>query len=322
MNMFWFRNKQKNRRLNRGQVLDVKLRSTKVRAVRTRMAAVSLLLVFSAILGAYIVWRAGAWALDRLLYENPAFAVQTVDIETDGEISIDQLRRWVAVKPGVNLLALDLARVKRNLELAPVVQSVAIERVVPHTLRIRVTERVPVAQVTVPRMKAEGGVELAVYHLGVDGMVMTPLDPRQRAVPVNQPTESLPALSGVQPGDLQPGRRLDMPQVKAALILLEAFEQSPMSGLVDVKKVDVSLPEILVLTTAQGSEITFGLQDLGQQLRRWREIFDLGNRMNRAIASLDLAVTNNIPARWLEASAVPPAAPKAAKTIRSRKKNV
>jgi cell division septal protein FtsQ len=308
--------------LNRGQVLDVKLRSSKVRAVRTRMAAVSLLLVFSAIVGIYIAWRAGAWGLNRLLYENPAFAVRVVDIQTDGDINVDQLRRWAAVKPGANLLALDLARVKRNLELAPVVQSVAIERILPHTLRIRVTERFPVAQVTVPRMKPAGGVELAVYHLDVEGMVMVPLDPRQRSVSINQPVEDLPGLSGLQPGELQPGRKLESAQIKAALVLLETFEHSPMSGLVDVKKVDVALPGVLVLTTTQGSEITFGLQDLDQQLRRWREVFDLGHRMSRAIASLDLAVTNNIPARWLEASALPPSAPKAPKTIRTRKKNV
>jgi hypothetical protein len=44
--------------------------------------------------------------------------------------------------------------------------------------------------------------------------------------------------------------------------------------------------------------------------------------MSKVIGALDLAVTNNIPARWLEASAVPPAAPKSAKPLRPRKKHV
>ena len=38
--------------------------------------------------------------------------------------------------------------------------------------------------------------------------------------------------------------------------------------------------------------------------------------------TLDLAVTNNIPLRWLEASAVPPAAPKSPKPLRPKKKHV
>ena len=49
---------------------------------------------------------------------------------------------------------------------------------------------------------------------------------------------------------------------------------------------------------------------------------ELGQRTSNAIATLDLAVTNNIPLRWLEASAVPPAAPNLPKPLRPKKKHV
>ena len=94
-----------------------------------------------------------------MVYENKAFAIEEIDVQTDGVISVDQLRRWAGVKPEENLLALDLARVKRDLELVPLVQSVSVERILPHTLRIRVTEREPIAQVNVPRPRPSGGVE-------------------------------------------------------------------------------------------------------------------------------------------------------------------
>jgi hypothetical protein len=45
-------------------------------------------------------------------------------------------------------------------------------------------------------------------------------------------------------------------------------------GLVDLRRVDVSAPGVVVATTGQGSEITFGLDNLEQQLRRWRQIYD------------------------------------------------
>ena len=318
----WFKRKPKNRRLGREQVLDVKLRSSQVRAGRTRMGAVVLGAVFATVFGLYLVYRTADWGLNRLVYENKAFAIQEIDVQTDGVISLDELRRWTGVKPGANLLALDLARVKRDLELVPLVQSISVERILPRTLRIRVTEREPIAQINVPRPRRGGGVELAVYQLDADGYVMVPLDPRQRATLLNQPGDALPAIGGVNSSELQPGRRIGAPQVQAALRLLIAFEQSPMAGLVDLRRVDVSSPEVLVVTTGQGSEVTFGLADLDQQLRRWRDIFDLGQTMSKAIGTLDLAVTNNIPARWLEASAVPPAAPKSAKPLRLRKKHV
>ncbi len=80
-------------------------------------------------------------------------------------------------------------------------------------------------------------------------------------------------------------------------------------------------PGVLVVATGQGSEVTFGLENFNRQLARWREIYEMGARMSKAVATLDLAVTNNIPARWLEASAAPPG-PKNIKTPRTRRKNV
>ena len=45
-----------------------------------------------------------------------------------------------------NLFALDLSRVKRDLELVPAIESADVERILPHTLKICVTEREPIAQ--------------------------------------------------------------------------------------------------------------------------------------------------------------------------------
>ena len=70
--------------------------------------------------GLYLFWRTGEWALDKFVYENSTFAIQSIEVQTDGVIAPDQLRRWTNVKPGANLIALDLASVKRNLELVSV----------------------------------------------------------------------------------------------------------------------------------------------------------------------------------------------------------
>src|SRR5579863_4894666 len=123
----WFKHTRKNRRLGREFVLDVKLRSSQVRAARIRLAAIALGSVFAGIAGLYLAWRASEWALNALLYENRAFAIQQIDIQTDGIIAVDQLRRWTGVQPGQNLFGLDLAGVRRNLELVSMIQSVSLE---------------------------------------------------------------------------------------------------------------------------------------------------------------------------------------------------
>jgi cell division septal protein FtsQ len=319
--MWFLKRKPRNRRLGREYVLDVKLRSSQVRAARMRMAAIALGTVFATVFGLYTAWRFGDWALNRLVYENSAFAIEEIQVETDGDIATSQLRRWTGVKLGQNLLALDLARVKRDLELVSLVQSVSVERVLPHTLRVRVTEREPLAQVNVPRPRAGGGIEMAVFQLDAEGYVIVPLEPRERTTRLEQP-DALPVVSGLNPGDLQAGRRLEGRQVLAALQLVAAFGQSPMAGLVDLKRIDVSSPEVVQVTTGQGSEVTFGLTDVEQQLCRWHSVYERGQKSGKAIASLDLAVGNNVPLRLLEASAVPPGTPKLPKPLRNKKKHV
>lgn len=320
--MWLFNRKQKNRRFHRGNVLDVKLRSGKVRATRLRWGALTFAGLLATALGIFILWRAGQWAMNRLVYENRAFAIAHIDAQTDGVIAPAQLRRWANVKIGDNLFALDLARVKRDLEMVPLVSFVSVERILPRTMRIRVNEREGVAQVNVLRPNARGGLEAAVFHLDPDGFVMMPLDPRQCTTPPDQPEELLPVLTGLGLHELQPGRRLELPQVQAALRLVTEFTHSPMAGLVDLKRIDIGAPDVLVVTTGQGSEVTFGLQDLDRQLRRWAEIHQAGQQQNKSLASLDLAVTNNIPARWLQVSTGPVTAPKAPKTLRPKRKNV
>jgi len=318
----WFRKKVKNRRVGRQFVLDVKLRSSKIRAARMRLAALTVTIVFTTVLSVYVAWLAGEWALNRLVYENDAFAITDLDVQTDGVIDLGQLRRWTRVRPRQNLLALDLARVKRDLEMVSVIQSASVERILPHTLRIRVVEREPLAQINVPRPGAGGRIEQAAFYIDAEGWVMVPLEASQRSANAGAAPELLPSITVPNGAEVQPGRCMSSPQMLAALRLLSIFERSPMQGYVDIKWINVCAPDVLLVTTGQGSEITFGLTELELQVRRWQRIFEVGSRMNRAIATLDLAVTNSIPARWLEASLVPPSNPKPPKPFRTRKKHV
>jgi cell division septal protein FtsQ len=318
----WTRRKPQNRRLGREHLLGVRVRSSQARAARHRLAARGLGALFMVVLGVCLAWWGGQWLLDRLVYQNSAFAIREFDLRTDGVIAVDQLRRWTGIRTGANLLALDLAQVKRDLEMIPWVDSASVERIPPHTLRIRVFEREPIAQINVLRPGAEGGVDVVLYYISAAGYLMLPLDPRQRSAAAPAP-EPLPVLiGGLNPDDIQPGRRIKSPQIAAALQLLDSFQRFPIASVVDLTRIDLSAPDVLTVTTDQGGEITFGLSDLDQQLRRWYEIFERAQRENKAIASLDLAVTNNIPARWLEASAAASTTPKLPKPLRIRRKHV
>ena len=316
----WFKRTPKNRRLQRGNVLDVKLRTKQVCAARLTLATTVLGVSLGTVIALYLLWRGGVWALDQFVFKNDAFAVRDFNIQTDGSIPIPQLRQWAGVKPGDNLLALDLARIKRDIELAPMIESAAVERVLPHTLRVRVKEREPIARIRLPQLQPRGGVAMVSYYLDEGGHVIQPLP--ALADTTAYKADALPVLSGVNATELRPGSAVGSPKVIAALRLIAAFESSPMSGLVEMKSVDIAGTEVLQVTTEQGGQITFALDRLDEQLRRWRAVHDYGQKNGRAIRTLDLSVANNSPVLWLGAGAVPPSVPKPNQALPGRKKHV
>ncbi|MCS7089332.1 MAG: FtsQ-type POTRA domain-containing protein [Verrucomicrobiota bacterium] len=297
----------RNRRLGRDRLLSVRMRAEAARSARMRLAARLSALMAACGVGALLFWYGGAWLQNRLFYENPRFQLRRVEVYTDGVLSVDQLRRWAGVQPGMNLLALDLSQVKRGLELVPYVAGVWVERVFPDTLRIHVRERRPLAIVQVPLPLPGGGVDFVQYGIDGEGVVVPPMDPRLVGMgPPPEPT--LPLLRGVGLHEVQPGRKLEHGSITAALGWLKALQRSPMAGLVEIRELTVG-DGVLEVVTADDARITFGLRDFERQLLRWREIYEAGLRHQRCIETLDLAVGNNIPVRWRggETNGIPPA---------------
>jgi len=297
--MMWgWRKRFVNRRRGRERLLEVRMRAEAARAARVRLWGGVVAGVLGVGLVGFALWRGGIWLRERLLYENPRFQIRRVEVVSDGVLSHESLRRWAGVRSGMNLLAVDLAQVKRSLEMVPYVAWASVERVLPDTLRIQVRERRPVAVIQVPLPLPGGGVDFVEYGLDETGVVLPPLDPRLTDGGVTGWLNGLPLLRGAEYQELQPGRRMESGRAQAALQWLRAFARSPMAGLVEVREVSVANGDVLEVTTAEGSRITFGLSGFERQLLRWREIYEAGLRQDRWIETLDLAVGNNIPVQW------------------------
>jgi hypothetical protein len=319
----WFTKKKKNRRFGRVHVLDVKLRSQQARAIRLRLASRIIGGLLGSVAGLFLLWQGGNWLLKCFVFENTAFAISSIQVQTDGDIPVKQARQWAGVKLGDNLLALDLSRVKRDLELVPWIREAAVERVLPRSLKLRISEREPLVQVYDWQGKSSPvGAERMVYYLDAAGYVMRPKGSWAGSASPASTNDVLPELIGVKSTELRPGRPVESEQIHAALRLAEAFERSEMFGVVDLTQIDLSTPALLRASTAQSNQVTFATYQLDRQLRRWWTIHEAALKKGQAIATLDLSVSNHIPATWFEAAAITTLKPKAAKPLRSRKKNV
>jgi cell division septal protein FtsQ len=294
--MFGRKNKKKNERKS---VLDVKSRARPLKAMRLRMATGALAVSAGLVLSLFVFWKGGEFMIDEYIYHNPAFAIEKMEIRTDGIIPVEQIRSWSNVQPEQNLLALDLGRIKRDLELVPLIQSASVERVLPHTLIVEVSEREPIARTVLFRArKSDGLLEPTSLYLDQEGMVIPPVLRALNTAAFDAATRFLPTLTGLNGTEIRPGHKIQSPQALAALRWIRAFQSSPMIGYVDVRSIDLSSPNTLAIQTEQGNEITFNSRDFDLQLARWRKVHDFAARQNRLIASLDLAVTNYVPAMW------------------------
>lgn len=308
----WFKRKTKNRRNERESVLEVKMRSRDAKRARLRAVTGLVGAVGGTTLGVLVIWQAYQWTLQRFVYGNEAYAIRRIELRHHGRLLPDQIRRWAGVEPGQNLLAVDLDRVRHDLEMIPWVERAEVEALRPDCLRLGVWEREPLVQVVVWRLNvADGAAWPETNYLDADGFVLPPLYPQWMKPGEPADFAHLTCLTGLDRAEVNPGQKVQRPQVAAALSLVRAYEASSMFSLVDLEEVDVSDGDVLKGTLKQGSEIVFGLADFERQMRLWRSIHDYTASQTQVIDWLDLSITNNLPARLRDASvssapAVPP----------------
>jgi cell division protein FtsQ len=298
-----------SRRKQKREELSVKTRGGEHRARRVRFLATLFCFSLSLFLLVLLGWKGVDFVMREAVYTNPRLAIDQIDIETDGVLSPEKIREWARVKEGENLLAVDLARVKRDLELHPLVESAAAEKILPRRLRISVTERKPLAVVYLyyaGTTKIQNGLDRV--YLDAAGMVIPPLLPNERNPAADPNPSALPALTGFNPRELRPGALVDSPQIRAALDLISQYERAPVAGMIDFRSIDLSSPTTLLARVDPGTEITFAPDNFARQLARLQSTLDYARTHDRTLATLDLAVGNFVPARWFEPSTNAPAA--------------
>ena len=274
--------------------VDLPLEKLRQQKIRLAMRAAGWIFGLAAVfLG---VWYGVSWVMKAGFSQNEYFNVKRIEIHTDGMVDTQRIRSWARVQEGENLFSLDLHRVKRDLQIVPIINEVAVERLLPHTLRLRVKERKPLAGIILYKQDQRGKLNRIVYWVGDDGILIPP-DSEANAG-FKTPAKWLPLITGLNQADLMPGRPIQSHQLISALSLIDRFDLSPMAGLAHLRQIDISRRETLEVMTWQGAHITLSLNGLDRQLNRWRKIYDLSRERKSTISSADLSIKNNLPVKW------------------------
>jgi len=286
-----------NRKLHqRPHVLDVTLTQHKERARRTRAAfrrVFLFLLVVGVLAGGYLGGREG---LRRVLWENPDYLVHEVVFRTDGTLLRDDVIGHSGIVEGRNIFLLDLAAARRRIAGLPQVESATVERHLPNSVTVTVTERKPIAWV-MQRPDEDPTQSARACLIDARGI---PMKPRSRLLQFMH----LPIICGFPVENLADGQRVMHYEIAAALELIRMNEGNTRWL---IRTIDVQSGYSLLATDVRRIEILFHLDNLEGQLNRLHQLFTLlGSERQKELKRVNLFGQRNTYATFR-----PPADPEA-----------
>jgi cell division protein FtsQ len=197
---------------------------------------------------------------------TPIFKLEDVSFQGLKRVSQTELLKKAGLENGVNLLALNLNEVKRNMESLPWVKNVTLHRELPNKLRVAVTEYQPVFLAL---------VEHDLYYLDETGVLFYKIAGAQAV--------SLPLLTGLGKGDWTASGQLK-PQMLQEVIHLKGYLSQGSDPFYPDKLSEIHFdPDCgySLFTLERGIRISLGKEELQVRVKRLEKVWsELSKRPN------------------------------------------
>ena len=237
------------------------------RVVRVLVRGVGLGLVVSAlVMAAFVAWD---W-----VRQTPLLATRTVEVVGAQRIDGATVHAAIAVEPGTNLFAVDVAATEARVASLPGVRRAHVVRHLPGRLTVLVEEREPYALVNA------GGL----HWVDAEGYLVAS-DSRPGAT-------GRPILSGVRapaPGAARPSESLH-----AGLALLHVLQRTSGRLAARVSELDLARPHAPVLYLVDGIEVRLGADAWGDRLARLDGVLGELDARGERVAAIDLRFRDQV----------------------------
>jgi len=235
-------------------------------------------LTFTALIvaGVGLIVFANVWKSDLI--------VKRVSIEGTRIIHPNEIRQLAHVNEGDKLFDVDLMGVQRDIATHPYVKAVVVERDIPSTLKISVTERMPLAMIS----------RQEISYIDEAGVVLPQALSRELL--------DLPVVSGLPPGlQLKPGSQLSHRDIRECLEILEAARLVSKELYHLISEIRLrSGGDVVLYATEWGVPIIYGRGDAVRKLvyleTLWHDV--VRQRGSQHIQYIDLRFENQIVVRW------------------------
>ena len=289
------RNQRKsNTRVRRQQhLLDVKVRSHKATRHRNRRILVVTSKVVLALAVCAGVVAGVRLAAKRLFFENPDYQLSTIEVQTDGTLQREQVVKAANLQDGVNIFRVNLGRVHDDLQALPQVDDVQVVRKMPNEIDITITERKPIAWITAAKQLDDPFSAENAFLIDARGVLMK----QKKLLPEYL---GLPLITGCSSESLEPGKIVGSFEAKAALELLRLSTRSFMQTRFQIREIDVSKGYCLVVSDKTHARVTFGFDNLEQQVMRLEQFLVWADDSKREIETANLLVQRNVPVTFMK----------------------
>ena len=278
-----------NQRQRRQQhLLDVKVRSRSATQHRNRRIVVwlsKIALVFTIGVSLYFGVREGA---RRFFFENPDYQIKVINLQTDGTLQREQVLNVAGLREGENVFQVNLAQVRDRLQDLPQVDEIQIVRKLPSEVDIKILERKPIAWISKEKEISDPFVSDAAFLVDARGVLMK----EKKLLPEYL---GLPLISGCTTESLEPGNTIESVEANAALELLRLSTGSFMQTRFQIRQIDISKGYCLQVTDKNHSRVSFGFEQLDQQLKRLEQFLVYCDDTKQELATVNLLVQRNIP---------------------------
>lgn len=225
------------------------------------------------------------WIGRKLFSENPRFEIQHLVISGDGKLTEDRIREYSNLSEGMNLFAVSFEEIEKSLVSVSTVESVYLERKLPHTLVIKVKERMPVAQIS--------GSKKRRYPFVIDRY--------GHVLPYRKSAASLPLIKGLDV-ELRPGIKVEHPDVGTALEIVALCDSmSSLRTYVRLESLDVKYSDFIDMRLEGGAAVRMPRYQLKPKLQNLATVVKIAKGEGKRVKEVDLTVDSSkvkVPVRY------------------------
>lgn len=241
--------------------------------IARRVGTIALLLLIVAVIF-FTVFKGCEWIKGELFSNNPRFEIHHLEISCDGSLGEDYIREISGLHEGMNLFEFSFGQIEEKLTGISRVESVYLERKLPHTLIVEVKERVPMARIV--------GARETKYPFLIDryGYVL----PHRRSA------AALPLIKGIDQ-ELPLGEQLKNKDVDTALTIIALCEStSYLRTYVRIESLDVKYSDFIDMRLQGGIRVRMPRFSLKPKLQNLATVIKIANGQGQRVKEVDLTL--------------------------------